>query len=113
MSDLNEMLENAMKDPRFSGILASLKEKADSGEIDVGSILGSIGAKDGGSQEREETTTEQKAAPRVGMDSHKKLLAALRPYLGEEKRGAVDGILKIGEFSGIIEALRDTGKGGR
>ena len=94
MSDLSGMIENAMKDPRFADILSSLKEKADKGELDVSSIIG------------EATAAEGSASPaKPGMDSHKKLLAALRPYLRDERQGAVDGILRIGEFSGIIEAL--------
>ena len=94
MSDLSGMIENAMKDPRFADILSSLKEKADKGELDVSSILGEVSASDNAD-----------APSKPGMDSHKKLLAALKPYLRDERQGAVDGILRIGEFSGIIEAL--------
>ena len=47
------------------------------------------------------------------MDNHKKLLAALKPYLANEKQGAVDSLLKIGEFSGIIEALSKKKSDGR
>ena len=105
MSDLNGMLEGAMKDPRFASILSSLKEKADSGELDVASVLGELGGKDAADTA---AVAKNDGGGKVGMDSHKKLLSALRPYLGDSKRDAVDGILKIGEFSGIIEAL---GKG--
>ena len=101
MSDLDGMIENAMKDPRFADILSSLKEKADKGELDVSSVLGEM------------TGGEASKTPpsKPGMESHKKLLAALKPYLRDDRRGAVDGILRIGEFSGIIEAL--TKKDGR
>ncbi len=95
MSDLSGMIENAMKDPRFADILSSLKEKADKGELDVSSLI----------NEAAKTEPEKDSAAKPGMDSHKKLLAALRPYLRSDRQGAVDGILRIGEFSDIIEAL--------
>ena len=94
MSDLGEMLDNAMKDPRFSTILSSLKEKADKGEIDLKSLADELSGKEA-----------SPAARKAGIVEHKKLLSALRPYLRDEKKGAVDSILKIGEFSGVIEAL--------
>ncbi len=94
MSDLGEMLDNAMKDPRFSTILSSLKEKADKGEIDLKSLADELSGKEA-----------SPAARKAGIAEHKKLLSALRPYLRDEKKGAVDSILKIGEFSGVIEAL--------
>ena len=106
MSDLSEIISSAAKDPRFGEILSSLKEKADSGEIDVRSLLGGIA---GGEEKNDGVQT---APQKPGMDSHKKLLSALRPYLGDAKRGAVDDILKISEFSGVIEAL-SKGKDGR
>jgi len=102
LSDLGGMLEAAMSDPRFAGILSSLKEKAESGEIDTSAMLSSLGAETAGG---DKGATLQTQSPRVGMDSHRKLLAALKPYLGDTKRGAVDEILKISEFSGVIEAL--------
>ena len=113
MSDLNEMMNNAMKDPRFASILSSLKEKADRGELDVGEILGEMngGSADGGAAGATAVSAASKRP--VDMESHKKLLAALRPYLKDPKREAVDGILKIGEFSGIIEALGKGMNGGR
>ena len=98
MSDISGMIESAMKDPRFAGILSSLKDKADSGELDVSSLMNEI------SGEKEEKKPSA-VATGAGMESHKKLLSALRPYLGDKKRAAVDEILKIGEFSGVIEAL--------
>ena len=94
MSDLEGMLAGAMKDPRFSEILSTLKEKADSGELDVGEMIGELTGKE-----------EPPAKTSPGIGEHKKLLAALRPYLADPKKNAVDEILKIGEFSGIIEAL--------
>ena len=110
MSDLNGMLESAMKDPRFADILSSLKEKADKGELNVEELLGGM-TKD----EKNEAQSAPGIVPaskKVGMDSHKKLLSALRPYLADPKREAVDEILKISEFSGIIEALKGAQKNG-
>ena len=99
MSELDGMIESAMKDPRFAQILSSLKEKSDRGELDpaelISEISGGGAAQSGGA----------KNSGGAGLAEHKKLLAALRPYLGEQKRGAVDSILKIGEYSGLIEAL--------
>ena len=112
MSDLSSMLEDAMKDPRFSTILSSLKEKADAGELDVASLVGQIGEGGAGAKSTGQEVTKAVGA-KPGMDSHKKLLAALKPYLGDAKRGAVENILKIGEFSGIIEALTKSRDGGR
>ena len=106
MSDLSGMIENAMGDPRFAGILESLKEKADSGELDVASLLGDL-------TKNERTEEAVKPAKKPSMDNHKKLLAALKPYLANEKQGAVDSLLKIGEFSGIIEALSKNKSDGR
>ena len=97
MSELDGMIENAMKDPRFASILSSLKEKSDKGELDVASLLSEASG--------DANKPVKDSAPRVGIENHKKLLAALRPYLKEEKREAVDSILKFGEFSGVIETL--------
>lgn len=102
MSDLSGMIENAMKDPRFADILSSLKEKADKGELDVSSLINEASS---------QSSSEKEGSSKPGMDSHKKLLAALKPYLRNDRQSAVDGILRIGEFSGIIEALSK--KGGR
>ena len=110
MSDLSGMLEGAMKDPRFGEILSTLKEKADRGELDVASIVGEIN--DNATKDEGTPAVPASSGSKANMESHKQLLSALRPYLGDSKRGAVDGILKIGEFSGIIEAL-GKGKGGR
>ncbi len=107
MSDLSGMIGDAMKDPRFADILSSLKQKADSGELDVQSLIGDL------SKQGEEGDGGAQSAAKVGMESHKKLLAALKPYLNDPKRDAVDGILRIGEFSGVIEALSKKRDGGR
>lgn len=109
MSDLSGMIGDAMKDPRFADILSSLKEKADSGELDVNALLSDL-TKDGA---KDADAPSAPAAKAVGMDSHKKLLSALKPYLTDQKRSAVDGILRIGEFSGVIEALSKKNGGGR
>ena len=102
MDGLDGVLSDAMKDPRFSEILSALKEKADSGELDVKGLVGELTEK--------EAAPEAKASPGIG--EHKKLLSALRPYLTDPKRSAVDEILKIGELSGIVGAL-SKGKDGR
>ena len=101
MDGLEGMLSGAMKDPRFAEILSTLKEEADSGELDAKGLVGEL---------TESGPVAEKASPGIG--EHKKLLAALRPYLADPKRNAVDEILKIGELSGIVEAL-SKGKGGR
>lgn len=114
MNDLGGMLSDAMKDPRFASILSTLKEKADSGEIDLSSLASQIQQGEAKPEAAPEAASE--AAPRaraaVGMENHKRLLSALKPYLADEKRGAVEEILKISEFSGIIEALTKN-SGGR
>ena len=69
MTDLEGMLAGAMKDPRFSEILSTLKEKADSGELDVGEMIGELTGK--------EEAPAAKTSPGIG--EHRKLLAALRP----------------------------------
>jgi len=97
MSDLSGMIENAMGDPRFAQIFQSLKEKADAGELDVSKLLGTASEK----EEKHPLDGNNK----VSMENHKKLLSALRPYLADPKKTAVDEILKISEFSGVIEAL--------
>ena len=97
MGDLEEMLSGAMRDPRFADILSSLKEKANSGELNVKEMVGELA----GGEEKDEPAPSAAA----GMSEHKKLLSALRPYLADKKRSAVDEILKISEFSGVIEAL--------
>ena len=39
-------------------------------------------------------------------EKRKKLLAALRPYLNENRRGAVDSILKVTEMTDLLEGLK-------
>ncbi len=112
MGDLEEMLSGAMSDPRFAGILSSLKEKADSGELNVKEMLGDLSGGDAAASAQPAPAGTASPAP-AGMNEHKKLLSALRPYLADKKRSAVDEILKIGEFSGIIEALSKNKDGGR
>ncbi len=102
MSGLDSMLEGAMKDPRFAEILSTLKEKADSGELDVKDMIGELTKADGAPQ--------KSASP--GIESHKRLLSALKPYLSDPKKNAVDEMLRLGEFSGVIEALSKGKNGG-
>ncbi len=103
MDGLEGLIKNAASDPRFVEILAEVKKKADSGELDVAAILGREEKKEG-------APPAGRSAP--GMKDHRALLAALRPYLADPKRGALDEILKIGEFSGIVEALSKGKNGG-
>lgn len=39
------------------------------------------------------------------MEKHRRLLTALKPYLAEDKRGAVESILKISEVTDIFDGL--------
>lgn len=105
MSDLNGLIENAMNDPRFADILSSLKEKADKGELDLSS-LASDAAKEG-----EKQINSEKSRGKTGMDSHRRLLSALKPYLGDGKKDAVENILRISEFSGVMDTLMKNKKG--
>ena len=113
-NELGGMIENAMKDPRFAGILASLKEKADSGELDL-SKLGDIVTSENGEIQKKngeaKDIPQTSAKKRDEAEQHRRLLSALKPYLADEKKGAVDNILKISQFSGVLESLLKNGKG--
>lgn len=145
---LGDLLTSAMSDPRFGQILSSLKEKSDSGEIDVsnlGSVLSALGGSGIASGEKSEEAEKASASPapesggkkggispdtlskipdlvklmgplmgggekeksshHSDMEKHRKLLAALKPYLAEDKRGAVESILKISEVTDIFDGL--------
>lgn len=108
-SSLNGMIENAMKDPRFTEILSALREKSEKGELDVASALSEIREETNGSDKKEENTSPEtgNTAPMRSLDfkKHRQLIAALRPYLSDGKKDAVDNILKIGDMSSAFEAV--------
>ena len=114
------MIEKAMADPRFAEIFGMLKGKADSGELD----LSALGAALGGTSPADEAETEAKAeeaSASSGMlpdlsallkgggkhdfAKHERLLSALRPYLSDGKKNAVDTVLKAAKVGDIIEAF--------
>lgn len=124
--DIGTMLQGALGDPRFAQILTTLKEKSDSGELDTEKLLGSLLSGNGdalaaltGKKENAEEHGDgavggehggkKKSAPR--LDDHKRLLAALKPYLSDNKKEAVESLLKIGSIGEIAEKLG--GLGGR
>lgn len=144
---LGEILTGAMSDPRFGQILSSLKEKSDSGEIDLSNLGSVLSALDGtgittseNSDPPEKTSStptesvgkkggispetiskipdlmkvmghlsgggdKEKPSHHSDMEKHRRLLAALKPYLAEDKRGAVESILKISEVTDVFDGL--------
>lgn len=43
----------------------------------------------------------------IGLDpNHRQLLCALKPYLSDSRRNAIDYILKISQMSGLLKGLR-------
>ena len=113
-SSLGEMLQSAMSDPRFGEILGALKQKADSGELDVSAVLSELGQSQGGEAEakKEENASRPSALPIGDFKKHRQLIAALKPYLSDGKKNAVDGILKIGDMSSAFEAVMKLNKNG-
>lgn len=105
-SSLNDMIENAMKDPRFAGILSALREKTESGELDVASALSEV-ENISPSNDGEVKGQSDGASGTHGIDfkKHRQLISALRPYLSDGKKDAVDNILKIGDMSSAFEAV--------
>ncbi len=122
-NDLSEMLSGAMSDPRFTEILTRLKSGVDSGEIDLekmkSAALSGDGAElaraaAGGGEETKPPKAEEpkKEEPRAKsvlspaeLEKHKRLLAALKPYLSEPKKEAVENILKVGQITDIAQLL--------
>lgn len=108
-SSLNGMIESAMKDPRFAEILSVLREKSEKGELDVASALSEISEGTDNGDKNEESTSSKKdnSSPARSLDfkKHRQLIAALRPYLSDGKKDAVDNILKIGDMSSAFEAV--------
>ncbi|MBE6563109.1 MAG: hypothetical protein E7660_05175 [Ruminococcaceae bacterium] len=115
--DLGSMIEKAMADPRFGEIFGMLKSKADSGELDVskmGELLGGSGG------EAEKDTSEKGGSgpdissllgglPGKGKKSdfakHERLLRALKPYLSDNKKNAVDTVVKAAHIGDILETF--------
>ena len=98
--DIGAMLKSAMSDPRFGEILSTLAEKKAQGQLDLDALKGIV------------PPEAAEAVKKLGSDGktphfsdHKKLLAALRPYLSDNKRETVDSILKIGAVGEIAEKL--------
>ena len=115
------MIEKAVADPRFGEIFGMLKEKSDKGELDVsnlGSLLGEIsgtketGEKNGRSEPLpyDKKVSEGKKGGRFDFARHEKLLCALKPYLSDNKRSAVDTVMKAAKLGDILEALNGKDK---
>lgn len=123
-NDLSAMLSGAMSDPRFTEILTRLKSGVDSGEIDLEKMKSAALSGDGaelaraaagkGEEEKKPPATEEvkKEEPRAKsvlspaeLEKHKRLLAALKPYLSEPKKEAVENILKVGQITDIAQLL--------
>ncbi len=113
-NSLGEMLQSAMSDPRFGEIFNVLKQKADSGELDVNEVLSELGQGQNGSggAKKEENASRPSALPIGDFKKHRQLIAALKPYLSDGKKNAVDGILKIGDMSSAFEAVMKLNKNG-
>ena len=121
-NSLEDMLSNAMKDPSFMKIFSSLKEKAESGELDVSSVLSGEGFDGLNADGITDNTKEKESGDGIGtkgvskkenkadMTNHKRLISALRPYLSEGKRSAVDSILKLGDMSELFGSFMKGGK---
>lgn len=115
--DIGGMIEKAMADPRFGEIFGMLKEKADKGELDVsnvGSLLGgSSDVKESGKQvgtQKEKMGAEGRKGGKFDFAKHEKLLCALKPYLSDNKRNAVDTVVKAAKLGDILEALNGKDK---
>ncbi len=133
--NLGGMIEKAMADPRFAEIFGMLKSKADSGELDVskmGELLGgsekSHGTSEktamsqgGSGEERAEPSADPlgslskfpelmgllggKRGRKGDFDKHERLLCALKPYLSDNKKNAVDTVVKAAKIGDILEVF--------
>lgn len=126
--NMGKLISDALADPRFGEIFSALKSKADSGELDVSSIAsafsdgevegrakkedanrsGNLGAKDASSA----PDLMEMIGPLLGskgrhseMEKHEKLLCALKPYLTDGKKDAVDNILKVAKVGDVLETV--------
>ena len=111
-TSLGDMLQSAMSDPRFGEILKGLKQKSDRGELDISSVLSELtDDKPNGEQEKNEENHSRSSGLPIGdFKKHRQLIAALRPYLSDGKKNAVDSILKIGDMSSAFEAVMKMSK---
>lgn len=124
---LSDMIKSAVEDPRFGEIFSALKEKSERGELDISSLVGGAenesvreeapqsdaGEKD--SEKRNAGSGDVNIVKKLTDDfcRHRNLIAALRPYLSEGKRCAVDNLLKIGDMSSAIGTVIDLGSLGK
>ncbi len=131
---MTDMLSKAIADPRFAEIFTALKSKADSGELDVSALSGMLGGteKEEGQpaavkesepvyKDKNNLHTGAKITDAFDMLSplltssgkagaketqkHEALLRALKPYLTDSKKNAVDSILKAAKLGELVEVF--------
>lgn len=119
-NNLSQMLNQAMNDPAFNEILAKLRSMDEKGDPALEELKNNIKKGEIPSAENinsalSGTQTPAKKESRILKDTekHKKLISALRPYLSEEKKNAVDEIMKLSDYAGLADSLLNAKNNGK
>ena len=113
---LQSAVQSILGDPAFGKLLAQVQGKSPEEPSAVPAITPEMMAKlpqmmtalaplvqsGGGSEDKSQDPGKEGAAD---AEKRKKLLLALRPYLSEGRRDAVDGILKVTEMTDLLGGL--------
>lgn len=121
---LQNTVQNIVRDPAFGRLLAEMQGKSPGEATDIPPITPEMMAKlpqmmaalsplvGGMRQEKEKEEKGEKGEKKPDGDGHKdtkseaekrkKLLAALRPYLSDGRREAMDSILKVTEMTDLL-----------
>ena len=116
--ELQGAIQNIMADPAFGQLLGQLQGKSpDAAEKPampaitpemmqkLPQMMSALAPLVGGGGKSEKT--DGGGIGRDEGEKRKKLLAALRPYLSDSRRGAVDQILKVTEMTDLLGTLGD------
>lgn len=115
--ELQGAVQSILSNPAFSQLLGQLQGKGDSKESKTPSVptitpemmqklpqmMSALAPLVGGGG-KESSSGGTGKGPSDG-EKRKRLLAALRPYLSDSRRGAVDQILKVTEMTDLLGAL--------
>ena len=115
--ELQGAVQSILSNPAFSQLLGQLQGKGDSEESKTPSVptitpemmqklpqmMSALAPLVGGGG-KESSSGGTGKGPGDG-ERRKRLLAALRPYLSDSRRGAVDQILKVTEMTDLLGAL--------
>lgn len=95
----------------LSGLVSSLLSNPAALSM-LSSLVGSIGARQGGEAKKDEPSEEQEAVatllptPKTPRDERARLLEALRPFLSHERCEMIDTLLKILDLMAVLRRRR-------